>query len=709
VVYIGYHHSRVDFDANYIFIGGTLTINPGVVVCLSDWGLLAVGVDGDLQCVGNPDNGGYILFCGGRAASMRIESHAWPPPSAAGQNTLSSPHDPAYSRIKFTRFQWLYGGINVWQSLGANNALEHNVFSLCYWGVDVYAQINLDAKSDLFAMNDMGMRLRGWTSRATRTVYNCTFDDNDCGLRFNDYDHLTFKDSLFTNNDYGASQYHNYGGGTIQYDYNGFYNNAHNLYNEQTQQDIALGANDKDLEASPYDPHGGYAEPFYLIQHNNELIDGGSRSATAAGLSTYTTSLGSREDVGTSYVDIGYHYPLRLKPYLQNVKTNEITVMWHGTRNATGYVEWGPTEDYGNLLSRNPVRLGTSGIWIYEKPLPGLQANTLYHYRVKHGSSYSPDSTFYTAMSSGNSFRFLAYGDNRGGGETPANFQTDHLNVINAMLSHAWVDGQPAPRFVLHCGDFVYNGGTVGQWQPYFFNPAAGLLRNTPLWPSIGNHEYGDGASNYRLLFCVPSAGESWYSFDYANCHFIVLDTKDNAQADYIGPSSAQYQWLLSELSYGNGTQFDWVIVLLHIPPYTDSPAHPYGAAYPPEAQNDVYRVRTYLAPLFEDAAHPADLVISGHNHFYERSQARESAQSSHWVHYIVTGGAVRDVDLHTPGSGNPQRVNFPPYPGKAVEARHFCTIDISGTTATLNVIKEDGTKFEDGVVLHPGEHWVGP
>jgi hypothetical protein len=538
----------------------------------------------------------------------------------------------------------------------------------------------------------------GWTSRATRTVYNCTFDDNDCGLRFNDYDNLTLKDSLFTNNDYGASKYHNYGDGIIQYDYNGFYNNAHNLYNEQTQQDMALAANDKSLGASPYDPHGGYAEPFYLIQHDNELIDGGSRTASQSGLSTYTTSLGSREDVGTSYVDIGYHYPVRLKPYLQNVQTNGITVMWHGISSQMGYVEWGLTDNYGNLLLDDPVQLETSGIYIYEKPVTGLAADTLYHYRVRHGSSYSPDCTFRTAMSSGDSFRFLAYGDNRGGGDT--NFQTDHLKVVNAMLAHAWTDAEP--RFILHCGDFVNAGGTAGQWQPHFFNPAAALLRNTPLWPSIGNHEYGSGdsqAGNYRAVFSVPTGHpqheERFFSFDYANCHFIVLDTKESAQQDYIGPGTHQYDWLHADLS--NATGADWVIVLLHIPPYTDSTVHRYGSV---GDQTDVYRVRTYLAPLFEDVNHPADLVIGGHNHFYERSQA-ERLKSGYWVHYIVTGGAVRDVDLHDPGPNNPKRV-----PGKAVKARHFCTIDINGTTATLNVVKEDGTKFEDNVQLHPGQHW---
>jgi len=698
-VYIGYHHSRVDFDANYIFLNGTLTIEAGVVVCVTDWGHLVVALDGDLQCVGDPEGGGYILFCGGQAVSMRIESHPWPPPSAAGQNTLSGPGPPGrYSSIKFTRFQWLYGGFNVWQDLGDNN-LEHNVFSLCNWGIDVDAQIDLEAKSDLFAMNHRGVMMWGWTSRATRSLYNCTFDDNDCGLRFSDYDNLMLKDSLFTNNDYGASQYHNYGGGTFVHEYNGFYNNTHDLYDEQSQEDMDLGDNAKELEESPYDPHGAYAERFYLIQHNNSLIDGGSRNATQAGLSNYTTSLGSREDVGTSYVDIGYHYPLRLKPYLQKLATDKITIMWHTSTGGTGYVEWGPTENYGYLESGSATTLGT--LRIYEERLTGLQPDTLYHYRVKHGSDYSPDNTFRTAMSTGDSFRFIAYGDNRGGTESPPEFREEHLKVVNAMLAHAWTDAEP--RFILHCGDFVHDGGTVVQWHPHFFDPAAGLLRSTPLWPCLGNHEYYGTSplDRYRKLFSVYTAhknySERFYSFDYANCHFIVLDTGQNALASYIGGGTDQYTWLVSDISSVDREQVDWVIVLLHIPPYTDSSSHPYGGP-DPEDQNDVWRVRTYLAPVFEDPDHPADLVISGHNHFYERSQAGEGEEPEHWVHYIVTGGG--GAGLHTPGGNNPERV-------LADESRHFCIIDIDETTATVNVIDDDGDTIEQDVELHPGEEWT--
>jgi hypothetical protein len=256
--------------------------------------------------------------------------------------------------------------------------------------------------------------------------------------------------------------------------------------------------------------------------------------------------------------------------------------------------------------------------------------------------------------------------------------------------------------------DFVNNGGTGVQREPDLCDPAAGLLGSTPLWPCLGNHEYNGHAtgSSYRKLFSLPLIPgqpkdypqEYWYSFDYANCHFIVLDTGTNALASEIGPDTDQYEWLLDDISSDKADDADWVIVLLHIPPYTDSSAHPYWSEDP--NKQDVYRVRTYLAPVFEDPDHPADLVISGHNHFYEPSQAGQGEEPEHWIHYIVTGGG--GAPLHAPGGNNPERV-------LADQSRHFCVIDIDGTTATLNVIREDGTKAEEDVVLVVGEEWQEP
>ena len=57
-----------------------------------------------------------------------------------------------------------------------------------------------------------------------------------------------------------------------------------------------------------------------------------------------------------------------------------------------------------------------------------------------------------------------------------------------------------------------------------------------------------------------PSGTEAYYSFDYANAHFIVLDSMDSARTS----GSAMLTWLQADLA---GTTQEWVITLFHHPP----------------------------------------------------------------------------------------------------------------------------------------------
>jgi hypothetical protein len=62
-----------------------------------------------------------------------------------------------------------------------------------------------------------------------------------------------------------------------------------------------------------------------------------------------------------------------------------------------------------------------------------------------------------------------------------------------------------APRFVLHTGDLTANGTNDAYWQTEFFDPAASLLADIPLFPSLGNHE--QNATLYYDYFDLPEGG----------------------------------------------------------------------------------------------------------------------------------------------------------------------------------------------------------
>ena len=89
---------------------------------------------------------------------------------------------------------------------------------------------------------------------------------------------------------------------------------------------------------------------------------------------------------------------------------------------------------------------------------------------------------------------------------------------------------------MLFLGDNAYNNGTDTEFLNAFFNIYPTMLKKTVAWSTLGNHEtYGNPANPpYYDIFTFPTTGEAggdssgteaYYSFDYANIHFIVLES----------------------------------------------------------------------------------------------------------------------------------------------------------------------------------------
>jgi hypothetical protein len=193
-------------------------------------------------------------------------------------------------------------------------------------------------------------------------------------------------------------------------------------------------------------------------------------------------------------------------------------------------------------------------------------------------------------------------------------------------------------------GDNAYDEGTDDQYQKAVFDMYPALLRQSFLWPTIGNHETqqirdADPAA-YMQVFSLPakaegggmaSGTEKYYSFDYGNIHMVCLDSMSSS----LMPGSPMLTWLENDLKANTRT---WLIAYWHHPPYTKG-------SHDSDAEPDLGWVRENILPVLEQ--YGVDLVLTGHSHVYERSYLLDG-------HYGPSDTFDRDTMIKNAGSGRP-------------------------------------------------------
>jgi hypothetical protein len=178
---------------------------------------------------------------------------------------------------------------------------------------------------------------------------------------------------------------------------------------------------------------------------------------------------------------------------------------------------------------------------------------------------------------------------------------------------------------VLMLGDVAYESGTDNELTNGVFNIYPDIMANTFAWPTIGNHESPNITTGYLAGFTLPNAAQSggvssgteyYYSFDYGNIHFIILDSEVSNRTT-TGP---MYAWLQQDLQSQSASQADWIVAYFHHSPYTCCDHN---------ADTEVKHVnmRYVFMPLLEQ--YGVDFHLSGHSHNYERSWFLDSAYSS--------------------------------------------------------------------------------
>lgn len=293
------------------------------------------------------------------------------------------------------------------------------------------------------------------------------------------------------------------------------------------------------------------------------------------------------------------------QPYLQIPTPNSVIVRWQSGTGDIGVVRYGTSL---STLTAKIIESDSEEIY-HEVQINGLLPGTKYYYSVDGSSKGTPAQYFITAPTAGSStpVRILVISDF---GQTNSNQNQRRLETIARWKS--FNDGSSHASFVLSLGDQTEDDA-IYQLQHNYFNQLEEVLRTSPLYTVIGNHDYHDSVYNYLRTFTLPSraqaggvasGSEQYYSFDYANIHIVVLCTEIE---DHNGEAK-QTDWLKKDL---DSNKQDWLIACMHRPFHS-------GGYHRTDEDTDAQRRRSAWLPILE--SHGVDLVLQGHNHVYERS-----------------------------------------------------------------------------------------
>jgi hypothetical protein len=153
------------------------------------------------------------------------------------------------------------------------------------------------------------------------------------------------------------------------------------------------------------------------------------------------------------------------------------------------------------------------------------------------------------------------------------------------------------PGTVFTTGDNVYETGTREEYRDCY-TPTWGRHRDRTR-PSPGNHEYGSpGAAPYYEYFgdAAGPNGAGYYSYHLGSWLILSLNSEASARA-----GSAQERWVSEQLSAHGGK---CSLAYWHRPLFSSGPHGANGD------MRDLWRTLYRLG---------ADVVISGHDHLYER------------------------------------------------------------------------------------------
>ncbi len=208
---------------------------------------------------------------------------------------------------------------------------------------------------------------------------------------------------------------------------------------------------------------------------------------------------------------------------------------------------------------------------------------------------------------------FAVLGDNGTGGR----------NAMDIARQMARSYEETPYGLVVLLGDISYYGSIADRSQEVFIEPFRPLLdAGVTFELAVGNHELEyepSSEANQEIVRRLEVVGEegAFYSVVLGPVEIFIIDSSTPQVTGAAGPE--QITWLRGALAASTAS---WKVAALHHPPYS-SGGHGSNIA-----------VREALEPLFVEFG--VDLVLTGHDHHYERTVQLGG------VTYVVSGAGSK-------------------------------------------------------------------
>ncbi len=299
-------------------------------------------------------------------------------------------------------------------------------------------------------------------------------------------------------------------------------------------------------------------------------------------------------------------------PYLQTGTSTSTIIKWRTNKTTESIIKYGTS--LGALNSTNQDNTQT---YYHEITLTGLLPNTKYFYEIADldGVYVAENINMYVQTSPNigeiQFVRAWILGDAGTANQDQKDVRDQYYNYVSTASTKP-----NQTDMMLFLGDNAYDDGTDYEYQIALFDIYPDMLKKSVAWSTLGNHDGYSAKSStqsgiYYDIFSFPksaeaggtaSGTEAYYSFDYANIHFIVLESYK------LYDDATQKAWCEADIQ---ATSQDWIVALFHHPPYSKG-------SHDSDSSTQLIAMRENFLPILEDNG--VDLVLCGHSHSYERS-----------------------------------------------------------------------------------------